>query len=212
MIRIIILDFDGVLVESVDIKTEAFRVLFNEYENVDDIVQYHLQNNAISRFIKFKYIYENLLGKEYNKQTEEEVGKRFSEIVFQKIVDCPFVSGAEDFLKTFSNTHTLYLISATPQKELARIVEKRNIKSYFKKVWGIPPGTKKGYISKSLEMEHANPAEAVYIGDMVDDYRVAQETGVHFIGRRNVESFDGFNFPVFLDMIEIKNWLRDKIE
>lgn len=59
MIEVIILDFDGVVVESVDIKTEAFRELFQEYENVDDIVQYHLQNNAISRFIKFKYIYES---------------------------------------------------------------------------------------------------------------------------------------------------------
>ncbi len=61
MIRVIILDFDGVVAESVDIKTEVFWELFQEHENVDDIVQYHLQNNAILRFMKFKHIYDNFL-------------------------------------------------------------------------------------------------------------------------------------------------------
>ena len=30
-IRVIIFDFDGVIVESVDLKTEAFRILFAQY-------------------------------------------------------------------------------------------------------------------------------------------------------------------------------------
>jgi len=90
MIKVILLDFDGVIVESVDIKTAAFRELFQQHKNlVDKIVQYHLQNNAISRFIKFKHIYEDILGKKYNEKVEKELGKKFSKIVFQKVVKCP---------------------------------------------------------------------------------------------------------------------------
>lgn len=127
MIKTIILDFDGVVAESVDIKTEAFRELFKEYKDlIDDIGKYHLQNNAISRFIKFKYIYENFLGEEYTEEVEKELGKRFWEIVFRKVVECPFVVGAEDFLKKFSKTRPIYLVSATPQEELARILTRRN--------------------------------------------------------------------------------------
>ena len=211
MIKIIILDFDGIVVESVDIKTGAFRELFHEYENVDDIVQYHLQNNAISRFIKFKYIYENFLGKEYTEETEKEIGKRFSEIVFQKVVKCPFVVGAEEFLRTFSNTHPIYLISATPQEELERIVVERNIQGYFKRVWGTP-GTKVDFVKKAIVSEKANPKEAIYIGDMREDYGIAKKVGVQFVGRKNVESFVGFNIPVFLDMIGINKWVQDIVQ
>lgn len=211
MIKIIILDFDGIVVESVDIKTEAFKELFKECENVDDIVQYHLQNNAISRFIKFKYIYKNFLRKEYTEETEEEVGNRFSEIVFQKVVECSFVVGAEEFLRTFSDTRPIYLITAGPQEELERIVAKRDIQSYFKSVWGTPR-TKVDLIKKALANEKANPEEAIYIGDMKEDYRIAKNVDVQFVGRRNVENFDGLNIPIFPDMRGIRKWVQDKIE
>lgn len=212
MLKIIIIDFDGVIVESVNIKTEAFRELFKEYKDlVDDIVQYHLQNNAISRFIKFKYIYEHFLGKEYNKEIEKEVGKKFSEIVFRKVVECPFVVGAEKFLKIFSKMYPIYLISATPPEELERIVAKRNIEGYFKEVWGSSPGNKVDFIKRAIENENVKAEEVVYIGDMVEDFKIAQKTGVLFVGRKNVESFAGFSIPVFPDLVGIKEWVQNKI-
>lgn len=212
MIKVIILDFDGVVVESVDIKTEAFRELFQGYQSVDDIVQYHLQNNAISRFIKFKYIYENFLGREYNEEVEKELGKKFSEIVFQKVVECPFVSGAEEFLRIFSKVYPIYLVSATPQEELDRIVAGRNIQGYFKEVWGNPPGNKVDCIKRALKNENAKVEEAVYIGDMREDFEVAQRTGVLFVARRNRESFDGLSIPEFPDMVGIMEWIKNKTE
>ena len=42
MINAIIFDFDGVLVESVDIKTQAFKNLFSFAPNhINDIIEYH---------------------------------------------------------------------------------------------------------------------------------------------------------------------------
>jgi len=213
MIKVILLDFDGVIVESVNIKTEAFGELFQQYKNlVDKIVQYHLQNNAISRFIKFKHIYENILGKEYNEKIGKELGKKFSKIVFQKVVECPSVVGAEEFLKTFSKIYPIYLISATPQRELKGIVAKRNIKNYFKKVFGSPPGNKVEHIIKALGNEKANPKEAISIGDMIEDYRVAQKTGVQFVGRKSIEDFGEIDAPIFPDMKGVKKWIEDKIK
>ena len=58
MINSIIFDFDGVILESVSVKTAAFRQLFSfAPEHVDEIVQYHLDNGGMSRFDKFRYIY-----------------------------------------------------------------------------------------------------------------------------------------------------------
>ncbi len=44
MIRAIAFDFDGVLVESVDVKTRAYAYLFKEYgqDVVSKVVDYHM--------------------------------------------------------------------------------------------------------------------------------------------------------------------------
>ena len=51
-----IFDFDGVLVDSVDIKTNAFKALFMEYGDdvVRKVVKFHLQNGGVSRLEKNK--------------------------------------------------------------------------------------------------------------------------------------------------------------
>lgn len=207
-IKLIILDFDGVIVESLDVKTQAFRELFREYDNAEDIIRYDLQNRAFSRFIKFKYIYENILGKEYNEEVAGELGRKFSEIVFQKVVACPFVAGAGEFLKMFSKTHPIYLVSATPQEELVKIVSSRKLRQYFKEVWDIPPKDKVEHIRQALKNEGTTAAEAIYIGDTREDFHIAQKTGVHFVGRINEENFDGLGVPAFPDMNGITKWLK----
>ena len=60
--RLLILDFDGTLVESVGVKDEAFALLFKDFpEHLDDIMQYHISHNATIRFEKFEYIFNNIL-------------------------------------------------------------------------------------------------------------------------------------------------------
>ena len=70
-------------------------------------------------------------------------------MVFQKVVDCPMVNGAAEFLQTLSVTHPLYLVSTTPQDDIVRLVKARGLHGYFKEVWGIPPGDKVGYIRRA---------------------------------------------------------------
>ncbi|MEM4258246.1 MAG: HAD hydrolase-like protein [Candidatus Thermoplasmatota archaeon] len=208
MLKLIIMDFDGVIIESVDLKTEAFRELFQEYhEYIDDIIDYHVRHHAFSRYVKFKYIYENILKKPYTPEVERDLGQRFSYIVYQKVVTCPYVPGALEFLKFFAPRYPIYLASNTPQQELERIVAERKIQQYFKRVFGSPPGNKIEFIHTALTAEHAQPQQAIYIGDMREDYNVARKTGVKFIGRKNIESFDDFCVPNFPNLLDIKEWI-----
>lgn len=211
MIKTIVLDFDGVIVESVDIKTEAFKELYKEYDDkLDDIINYHLDNNAISRFIKFKHISENILNEKYDDKTKEKLGKLFSKIVFDKIVECPYVKGAEEFLKYFSKNYPIYLASNTPQKELELITKKRSLTKYFKGIYGSPPGDKVGFIKKIQDAENISSKEILYVGDMINDYKIAKKTNVKFVGRKNIESFDNLNVPYFSDLIGIKEWIKNQ--
>jgi len=210
MIKAIIFDFDGVIIESFDMKTEAFRESFQIYHNVvDDIIQYHLDNYAVSRFVKFKYIYENFLKLEYNDAEYREISERFSTIMFKKAVNCPFVNGAEEFLEQFSMLVPLYLVSGTPHEELEQIVEKRDLRKYFKHIWGTPPGTKKQFITGIRQRENCEPNEAIYIGDMLGDLELAKTTGTLFVGRELKQSFEEFNVPSFPNLVGIREWIED---
>ena len=54
MIKAVIFDFDGVILESADIKTESFKDMVSDYpmEIAEQFVEYHMQHMGISRFVK----------------------------------------------------------------------------------------------------------------------------------------------------------------
>ena len=66
MIKGIIFDFDGVIVESVNIKTIAFKKIYKKYGNeiVNKVVDHHLSNGGMSRFEKFNYYHKNFSSKQ----------------------------------------------------------------------------------------------------------------------------------------------------
>jgi len=206
-IKVIILDFDGVIVESVGIKDRAFRKLFEAHPAyLDRIMEYHLSHNAIVRFEKFRYITENIIGREYNKKIEKELSVKFSELVFNAIVGCPYVRGATDFLNYFYGRVSIYLASMSPADELDRIVEARNLKKYFKKIYAVP-WVKADVIKDIMMKEEAENKEIIFIGDSLEDYQSAQKMNVSFIGRDSKKSFDGAAIPIYKDLFEIKKVL-----
>ena len=89
MIKAIILDFDGVILESCEIKTQAFRKLFEDYpEHVNTIVKYHRHHGGVSRYKKITYFYNNILKQPLNDEKLEELGKRFSRLVLDEVKRC----------------------------------------------------------------------------------------------------------------------------
>jgi HAD superfamily hydrolase (TIGR01549 family) len=183
MISTIILDFDGVILESVSVKTEAFRRLFSFVpEHVEEIVQFHKDNGGMSRYDKFRYIYTNILKENLSKDRFEELSEKFAAIVFNEVIKAPFVPGAQEFLKTFYLKIPLYVISATPEEELTRIIQKRDLSHYFGKVFGAPR-KKTECISEIKKTTGFSPEFVLFVGDAKNDYEAAKAAGIRFIGR-----------------------------
>ncbi len=183
MISTIILDFDGVILESVSVKTEAFRTLFSfTPQHVDEIVQFHLDNGGMSRFDKFHYIYKNILKEDLTQKKFEELSEKFAAIVFKEVIKAPFVPGAQEFLETYHSKIPLYVVSATPEEELVQIIQKRGVSHYFKKVFGAPR-KKTECISDIVKLTGSPPDSVIFVGDATNDFEASQATGVRFIGR-----------------------------
>ncbi len=210
---IIILDFDGVILESVDVKTRAFRELFSFAPMyVDEIVNFHVQNGGMSRFDKFRYFYKNILKEPLSDEQYEFLCKRFSELVFDGVIKSTFVPDAEDFLKYFSIKTSLFVASATPESELTEIVKRRGILDYFKAIYGAPRA-KHECIEEILINMDCPKENAIFVGDALNDYKAAKATGVRFIGRvksGDVNIFkehDGVEIVVS-DLDELRSYLE----
>ena len=199
-LRALIFDFDGVILESADIKTQAFRDIFAQYPTyLPEILRYHLDNEGESRYIKFRHIYHSILGKDLDERELMVLGNRFSEVVGRHISQCLFVKGARRVLEDYQHKYLFFIASGMPQEELGSILESKGISRYFKGTFGYPP-RKKNICESIMRRWGLSPEEIVFIGDSLTDYKEAVAAGICFIGRtRSVDPFSG------LDIIKIKD-------
>lgn len=184
MIKVIFFDFDGVLIESVDIKTDAFARLFEAEGKgvVKKVVDYHLQNAGVSRYDKFRFIYEEILHRPLTDDVFRLLCDKFSLLVKESVIAAPYVKGAEGFLKDHSSKYRCFVVSATPQEEIEEIIARRGMLGFFKGIYGAP--TKKTEaVRKVIRAERIAPDEALYVGDAMSDYSAARDNSAHFIAR-----------------------------
>jgi HAD superfamily hydrolase (TIGR01549 family) len=183
ILKVVVLDFDGIVLESCDIKTVAFRKLFEDYpESVDEIVNYHLEHMGVSRYKKFKYFYEHFLKKTLKDEELQELGNKFSELVLEEIKTCTFVSGALNFLNNYSKKFSIYVASGTPEPELQMIVKERGLEGYFKGVYGAP-ATKSEILNRIVKKENVEKRDVVFVGDSQTDFKEALKAEIPFIYR-----------------------------
>lgn len=189
-ISLIILDFDGVIVESNNIKDTVFQEIFSRYpEQYENVLQYHRTHVSLSRFVKFDYLLSQT-GESGNTELKDKLLSDFSALTLNKMRSVAFVDGAKDFLENMQGRFPLYLASVTPIEDLEIILDDLNIRSYFKNVYGCPPWNKAGAIKDILQKENTAPQHAVLVGDSYGDQRAATENGIHFIGRNSGLGFE----------------------
>jgi phosphoglycolate phosphatase-like HAD superfamily hydrolase len=189
VIRAVVFDFDGVILESADVKTNAFVELYAEHG--DDVVarvrEHHLANLGVSRFKKFAWIAEHVFGRPLADGESAQLGDRFSALALAKVLTVPFVPGAEVALERIALP--MFVASGTPQEELELIVERRGITPRFREVHGTP--REKPVILRDLMARHGlAPAETLFIGDGMSDHQAAVATGVEFLARDTVALHD----------------------
>jgi phosphoglycolate phosphatase-like HAD superfamily hydrolase len=180
----LVFDFDGVLVESNDVKTRAFAEIYRGYGGniADQAVAYHLEHEGISRYLKFRHLHRTLLGVELSDADVAALGEQFSGIVLAAVIAAPLVKGAHEFLETFSAQLPLFVASGTPDHELKTIIAQRGMARYFRSTHGTP--ATKGAIIRTIIASHGfDPARVLMVGDATADLAGANEAGVRFVGR-----------------------------
>lgn len=217
MLTTLILDFDGVIVESLPLKTAAFKKIFSfaPPEHFDEIIAFHLENGGMSRYDKFRYIYANILHEPLAPEQEERLASEYVGLIFESMLTVPYVKGAEELLEGCSQRLPLYIVSATPEGEMHEIARRRDLTKYFVRIYGSPK-TKAECIREILAETGASSEEALFVGDAPNDWDAARVTGVRFVARISPGDPDRFAGRPGVEGIvenlhELREYLRETI-
>ena len=201
MVKVVFFDFDGVILDSAHIKTEAFHELYLPYgtEIARQAKAYHLEHQGVSRYKKFEYIHNVFLKKDYSEHEGQALSQTFSDIIMDKILKCQFIEGILEFLTSLKeNDIPSFILSATPQKELVDICRKRKISVYFSGIFGAPD-TKITIGEKIIKDNHFHRDQILFIGDSISDLKAANHLKVGFFGR--VDTHGSNPFPPEIETI-----------
>ena len=202
--RIVFWDFDGVIKDSVEVKTKAFEALFLPFGSyvADKVVSHHKSNGGLSRFEKIP-LYMDWAGLAVEERAVQEFCDSFSLTVKQAVIDSPWVPGVLDCLKQNYKDKIFILTTATPQPEIEEIIDRLAIRHYFQAIFGAPV-PKSEAINISLARESCSQQQAVIIGDSESDLLAAKAGGILFLLRctniNNMVQMD-YQGPQFKDFL-----------
>jgi HAD superfamily hydrolase (TIGR01549 family) len=182
-LQAIIFDFDGVIVESMAIKSDCFRQLFSDRPEVDCIVALHERHGGVDRYTKIAKIYRDILEEPLAADELDRLAQRFEALVEERVATCDMVPGARDLLDCLSGRLPMAVASGTPQVELERIAGRRGLSQYFVALRGSPPD-KARLVNEILAQRGWEPRRVLMIGDAMTDFEAARENGLQFIGRQ----------------------------
>ena len=205
-LSLIVFDCDGVLLESMDIKSMAFRRIGEEYgaEMADRLVLYHHMHGGVSRYRKFEWLFGEL-GKEATDEDLARLNETFVAAAYEEMKRCPMVPGAKETLDAWRGKRPMYVASGAPEEELRLILEKRGLAPYFAGMYGSP--TIKTQILRAI-VEHNGvyPSDVVMVGDSRIDLCAAEAVGTRFFGRG--EYFRHSGHPWHDDLTELNAYLE----
>jgi phosphoglycolate phosphatase-like HAD superfamily hydrolase len=197
--KLIILDFDGVIIDSEKLKRDAWITLL---EVTDDPVGFSwgshdprvLIQNAYETWIdgaqrgsRYEIIDHMMYEAGYPKSDSSVswYAKKYNDIVQRGITETGVSFHTRKTLKSLSQHYPLYLNSATPEKNLKESLDVLTIAEYFKEALGKTTlkreNSKVENIQHAAQSEHATMDETLFVGDSESDFDAARECGCQFI-------------------------------
>ena len=140
-INVVFWDFDGVILDSMSIRDKGFELIFNDFDrkDVEKLLNFHKQNGGLSRYVKIKFFFENILEKEITQDEINYYADRFSKIMLKELSNNELlIKDSVTFIKKNYKKFEFHIVSGSDQEELRILCNVLEIKKYFKTINGSP--------------------------------------------------------------------------
>ncbi len=193
-------DFDGVILDSAEIKAQGFVECFSDESapTREAIRAYVVRHGGVSRFEKFRYIHDRILGRALGDDRLRGLCERYVGIVLERVAGAPFVKGALELLQAIHTATDCFVVSGTPQAELRTLVRQRAIDHMFKDVVGSP--APKTELTENIVRRYDGRDRIVFIGDSITDYEAARRSDIAFLGVAGEAAEQGL--PADVEVVE----------
>lgn len=187
MIKNILFDFDGVILDSMKIKGDGFAELFKAYSqsSIEKLEAYHYANGGVSRFEKIRYFFREITKTEISEADVDSLSTRFGEIIADKLFDPDnLIAQTVAYIQQHCTRYNCHIVSGAEHHELNTLCAHFKIADYFKSIEGSPTA-KSDLIRNLLQKNGYRADETVLIGDSINDYEAAKANGITFFGFNN---------------------------
>ena len=181
--RWIFLDFDGVIMDSMTLKLDAYCFALAEFGFARENVRaQQLLYAGLSRSRALPLMYKALSGgDEITPEAQARVLQRFAEEDIRLRPRMQLMPGVIGFLEEAGRRGVpLAVVTGTPQEVIDGTVDHFGIREWFREIHGWPP-IKAEHLQGLLDRHALRPDEAVYVGDAVQDINAAESVGIPFI-------------------------------
>lgn len=184
-----IFDCDGVILNSNSIKTEAFYMVALPYgeDAALEFKAYHVKNAGKSRYEKFDYFLNKIIGRKPKPGETEQLLSDFAQNVKNGLMNCE-IAPCLDELRKLTISSNWMVVSGGDQSELLDIFDARGISGLFDAgIYG-SPDSKDLILNRELAKGNIK-YPAVLLGDSIYDYESASKVKIDFIYVANWSEF-----------------------
>ena len=176
----VVFDCDGVIFDSNWLKSEAFRCALSGYPEraVNTFISYHQAPGGVSRYVKFRVFFSDILEKEPVAVDVDRLLARFSETCIQLYQEAQLTPGCKSLLERLAIGHRLYIASGGDETELCQVFADRGLSDLFSSIFGSPKD-KVACLAEVVAREEKE--KLLFIGDSVADWEAAREWDVPFL-------------------------------
>lgn len=172
-----IFDLDGVILDSVTTKQAAFRTVFEDRMEVEEIDAYNKAHMGVPRRMKIAHVLSEICGQEATPSAVAEAEIRYRAEIERRSQDVALVPGARELLVK-ERPFDCAVNSSAPHAEVLEALDRHGITRWFVEIHGFPEA--KASVLKRMREVDPNRA-LVFLGDAQADQDAAREAGVPFI-------------------------------
>ena len=179
----VVFDWDGTIIDSLEIKINNAGTLFNKWFGVEEkkARDAYRKHSGIPRKRLFDAICKELSLPPLTDNVFNQMSKEFSSLNLQVISQIEVSEDTKHTLSALkSRDYYLFVSTAAAHDEVTFLVDKLNLAEFFVEVLGSKNGFTKGaaHISYILEKYGSPESGVIFIGDEPTDVRLGKEAGV----------------------------------
>jgi phosphoglycolate phosphatase-like HAD superfamily hydrolase len=127
-----------------------------QIQEVSILLEFHRANGGLSRYVKFRYFFEEIRGEKISDDDINKWAIKFSQIVLKFLLNPGLlINETIDFVRNNQGRYKMHITSGSDQNELRFICQELEIAQFFDSIHGSPK-PKKEWVKELIDMHKYN--------------------------------------------------------